>query len=134
MAERLRASATAAARRRRSAADRPCPGSEGGQASVELVAGIPALILAGLIALQLLAVGYAATLADGAVEAGALALAAGEPPGPAIRRALPGWADGRVEADVSGGHVAVAVRPPALLGPLASGLEVEEAAWVKPDS
>ena len=114
------------------AAGRRRPMCEGGQASVEVVAGIPALILAGLIALQLLAVGYTATLADGAVEAGALALAAGEPPGPAIRRALPGWADGRVEADVSAGRVVVTVRPPALLGPLASGLEVEEDAWVKP--
>lgn len=114
--------------------ERSLPGSEAGQASVELLAGIPALVLAGLIALQLLAVGYAVALADGAVEAGALAVAAGEPPGPAIREALPGWADDRVEAEVSGGRVAVTVRPPALLGPLASGLEIEEAAWVKPAS
>ena len=49
---------------------------ERGQASVELLAGIPALLLAGLLALQLLAVGYSVTLADGAAEAGALALAA----------------------------------------------------------
>ena len=114
--------------------ERSQPDCEAGQASVELVAGIPALLLAGLIALQLLAVGYAATLADGAVEAGALAVAAGEPAGPAIRDALPGWANDRVEADVRGGRVAVTVRPPVLLGPLAAGLEVEEAAWVKPSS
>ena len=44
-----------------------------GQASVELLAGLPALLLAGLIGFQLLAAGYALTLADGAAEAGALA-------------------------------------------------------------
>ena len=44
-----------------------------GQATVELVAALPALLLAGLLALQLLATGYALTLADGAAEAGALA-------------------------------------------------------------
>jgi hypothetical protein len=43
---------------------------------VELVAALPALLLAGLVALQLLAAGYAMTLADGAAEAGALALGA----------------------------------------------------------
>jgi len=39
---------------------------EAGQATVELVAALPALLLAGLLALQLLATGYALTLADGA--------------------------------------------------------------------
>ena len=53
-------------------------GDERGQASVELVAALPALLLAALVALQLLAAGYAMTLADGAAEAGALALASGE--------------------------------------------------------
>ena len=53
---------------------------ERGQASVELLAGVPALVLAGLLALQLLVAGYALTLADGAVEAGAIALAGGREP------------------------------------------------------
>ena len=61
-----------------------------GQASVELLAGIPALLLAGLVALQLLAVGYSLTLADGAAEAGALAVAADRPARAAVRDALPG--------------------------------------------
>ena len=60
--------------------------SEEGQSTVELVAALPALLLAGLLALQLLAV-YALTLADGAAEAGALALAAGRPARDAARRA-----------------------------------------------
>src|SRR5919108_269537 len=59
--------------------------AERGQASVEMLAGIPALLVAGLLALQLLAAGYSLTLADGAVEAGAMALAAGRPPPPAGR-------------------------------------------------
>jgi hypothetical protein len=39
---------------------------ERGQAAVELVAGLPALILCGLVAFQLLAVGYASSLAGDA--------------------------------------------------------------------
>jgi hypothetical protein len=105
-----------------------------GQASVELLAAIPALLLTGLIALQLLAVGYAATLADGAVEAGALAVAAGEPAQAAISSALPGWARGRVETRISGGEVAVRLRPPALIPSLGDALEVEDSAWVRPAS
>ena len=41
------------------------------------------------VALQLLAAGYALTLADGAAEAGALALASGGPAAAAARDALP---------------------------------------------
>ena len=67
-------------------------GREDGQSTVELVAALPALLLAGLLALQLLATGYALTLADGAAEAGALALASGRPAIAAARGALPGWA------------------------------------------
>jgi hypothetical protein len=45
--------------------------AERGQATVELVAALPALLLAALVALQLLVAGYSLTLADGAAEAGA---------------------------------------------------------------
>ena len=76
--------------------------SESGQASVELVAALPALLLAALVALQLLAAGYALTLADGAAEAGALALASGASASEAARDALPGWAKDDVEVTVSG--------------------------------
>jgi hypothetical protein len=104
---------------------------ERGQASVELLAGIPALLLAGLICLQLLAAGYSATLADGAAESGALALAAGRPAEPAIRAALPGWADGRVQTDVSGSRLEVSLRPPSPLAALGRALEVSSTAWVR---
>ena len=40
------------------------------QASIELLAGLPALLLAAALALQLLLVGYSLSIADGAAEAG----------------------------------------------------------------
>jgi hypothetical protein len=101
---------------------------EGGQAAVELVAALPALLLAGLLALQLLAVGYALTIADGAAEAGALALAAGRPAPAAVRDALPGWADDDVEVRVNGGRVTVRMRPPSLLSALGDRLAVTSSA------
>jgi hypothetical protein len=106
-------------------------GTERGQASVELLAGVPALLLAGLMALQLLAVGYSVTLADGAAEAGALALAADRPARPAVRDALPGWADRRVVIEVRGGRVAVELRPPSPVRGLSERLAVGSSAWVR---
>ncbi len=105
---------------------------ECGQATVELVAALPALVLAGLVALQLLAVGYALTLADGAAEAGALALATGRPAKAAARDALPGWAEDEVEIAVRGGRVEVTVSPPAPLRALAERLAVTSSAAVRP--
>jgi hypothetical protein len=104
---------------------------ERGQASLEVVAGIPALALAGLVALQLLATGYSLTLADGAAEAGAIALATGRPAAPAVREAVPGWARGRMDVDVRGGRLTVRLRPPSPLAGLARRLEVSSSAWVR---
>lgn len=104
---------------------------ERGQASIELLAGIPALLLAGLLALQLLVTGYSLTLADGAAEAGAMALAAGRPAAPAVRDALPGWARDRVDIRADGGRLTVSVRPPSPLGGIARRLEVNSSAWVR---
>jgi hypothetical protein len=106
-------------------------GSDRGQASVELVAGIPALLLAGVIALQLLAVGYSLTLADAAAEAGALAVAVGRDPEPAVEDALPGWAGDRVEVGSEGGRVTVELRPPAPLAAVAERLAVSSSAWAR---
>jgi Flp pilus assembly protein TadG len=105
--------------------------SQSGQASVELVAGLPLLLLAGLVAMQLLAAGYTLTLADGAAEAGALALAAGQPPGEAVRAALPGWARDRVRVAVEGGRVTVVLRPPSPFATVAERLAVDSAAFVR---
>jgi hypothetical protein len=105
---------------------------ESGQASVELVAALPALFLAALVALQLLAAGYALTLADGAAEAGALALASGRPARSAVRSALPGWARDDVEVVVRGGEVSVRLHPPSPLPALAYRLAVTSTAAARP--
>lgn len=102
-----------------------------GQASVELLAGLPALLLAALIALQLLATGYSLTLADGAAEAGALAIASGLDAERAAREALPGWARERIEVSTDGGGVAVELRPPTPVPELADLLTVSSRAWVR---
>ena len=104
---------------------------ERGQASVELVAAVPAILLVALLCLQLLATGYAAGVADGAAEAGALALAAGQPPGDAITAALPDWASDRSDVERNGGQLTVSVRPLSPLAPLANALEVSSSAWVR---
>lgn len=103
-----------------------------GQASVELVAALPALLLAAAVALQLLLAGYALTLADGAAEAGALALAAGRPAVAAARGALPAWAREAAEVEVAGGRVTVRVRPPSALAAVARRLAVSSTASARP--
>lgn len=102
-----------------------------GQATVEAVAAIPLLLLAGAIALQLFATGYALTLADGAAEAGALALAGGRPAKRATLDSLPGWARNRTTVSVKGGEVRVRLRPPALVPGLAGPLAVYSAAYAR---
>jgi hypothetical protein len=105
---------------------------ESGQASVELIAALPALLLAALVALQLLAAGYAVTLADGAAEAGALALASGGSATEAARDALPRWAEDGVAVSVSGGTVSVRLRPPSPFRVVADHLAVTSSASVRP--
>jgi len=107
-------------------------GDSSGQSTVELVAALPALLLAALVTLQLLAAGYAMTLADGAAEAGALALAAGGSAREAARSALPGWAEDRVSVVVEGGRVTVRLRPPSPFGAVADRLAVTSAASARP--
>jgi hypothetical protein len=103
-----------------------------GQAAVELLAGLPALLLAALVGFQLLAAGYALTLADGAAEAGAIARAGGRDPEEAARGALPGWAEDAVEVEAKGGAVEVRLRPPSPIAALADSLTVSSRAWVRP--
>lgn len=103
-----------------------------GQASVELVAALPALLLAALVALQLLAAGYAMTLADGAAEAGALALASGGRAAQAARAALPGWAAEDVEVSVRAGSVTVRLLPPSPFHAIADHLAVTSTADARP--
>jgi hypothetical protein len=98
--------------------------SERGQASVEVVAAVPALLLLALALFQLLAVGYAAVLAGDAAEAGALAVAGGGDARAAARNAVPGWSRARMTVFVRGNSVRVAMRPPSPLAALADRLEV----------
>ncbi len=105
--------------------------SQRGQASVELVAALPFVFLAAVLCLQLLAAGYALTLADGAAEAGALALASDRPAEPAVEAALPGWARDRVELDSQGGRLTVRLSPPSPLAAVGRALEVSSTAWVQ---
>jgi hypothetical protein len=106
--------------------------AERGQATVELVAALPALLLAALLALQLLAAGYAITLADGAAEAGALALASGGSAAEAARDALPGWARDDVSVAVDAGTVSVRLRPPSPIPALSERLTISSSASARP--
>ena len=92
-----------------------------GQAAVELVAGLPALLLVGAVVMQLLAVGYTAVLAGDAAEAGALALARGGVAESAARGAVPGWAKHGMQVRRSPGAVRVQMKPPRLV-PWVGGL------------
>lgn len=105
--------------------------SERGQALVEVVAGLPAMLVVGLVLLQLLATGYSAVLAGGAAEAGALALASGGDARAAVEHALPGWSVARARVGVSGGTVRVTLRPPSPLSLVARKLEVSAEAAVE---
>lgn len=105
---------------------------ERGQATVELLAAIPLLLVAAAIALQLLLAGYALTLADGAAEAGALALAAGRPAKGAAEESLPSWAEGKAEVGVRGGEVTVRLAPPSLIAAVGDHLAVTSSSFARP--
>jgi hypothetical protein len=105
---------------------------DAGQASVELLATAPAVLLLGLVVLQLLAVGYAAVLAGSAAEAGALALAAGGDPEAGAREALPGWSRAGARVTAAGSRVRVALRPPSPLEAVSRRLEVGREAFARP--
>jgi hypothetical protein len=104
---------------------------EQGQATVELLAAIPLLLIAAAIALQLLLAGYALSLADGAAEAGALALAAGRPAKSAAEGSLPEWASERAEIAVKGGGVTVRLAPPALLAAVGDRFAVTSSSYAR---
>jgi hypothetical protein len=105
-----------------------------GQATVETLAAIPLLLLAGGVSLQLLLAGYALTLADGAAEAGALGLASGRSAVSAAEASLPAWAVDRLDVAVQGGEVTVRLSPPSLFSPLAEPLVVTSSSYARPAS
>ena len=98
---------------------------DGGQASVELAAILPLLLLLALVVAQLLAAGRCRELVGQAAGAGAAALLQDEDPVRAARLALPGWSRDRLRVAVRGREVAVVLRPPGLLPGLSSLLRAQ---------
>jgi pilus assembly protein CpaE len=104
----------------------PLPAAERGQATVELVAILPALVLACAIAWQIVLAGHSAWLAAHAARAAARAVAVGRDAGAAARSALPRSLEhGLRVSDRGEGRVHVRVDVPLLLpnwhGPLHVG-------------
>jgi pilus assembly protein CpaE len=87
-----------------------------GQASVELVAAVPLVLLVGLVAWQLVLAGHALSLCANAARVAARAEAVGRDPRAAARSALPlGLERGLEVARRREGGVRVSVRAPLLL-------------------
>ena len=89
------------------------------------------LLFAGLIAFQLLLVGHTHQLAEGAAQAGAIAVVRGESASTAVEDALPHWARPRHRLSRLPGSVRVTVRPPSPVGRISRLLEVSSTAWVR---
>lgn len=88
-----------------------------GQASVELVAILPLVVLLGLLCWQAVIAGQAIWMSGAAARAAARASALDADAEAAARRALPGaLADGVSVDDAGGGDVRVHVRIPAVVG------------------
>jgi pilus assembly protein CpaE len=102
--------------------------SERGQASVELVAVLPFLLLVGAVVWQLVLAGHAAWTGANAARAAARAEAVGRDREAAARSVLPGYLEHglTVERERSGA-VRVGVRVPVLLG-LAGRVAIESTA------
>jgi hypothetical protein len=109
----------------------PRPDDCCGQATVELIGSAAFVLLTGLVALQLLAAGYAAAMADNAAEAAALAIANGRDPVREARAALPGWPARAVAVRARQGRVGVELSPPSPLGFLRRHLRVSATATVR---
>jgi hypothetical protein len=102
-----------------------------GQASVELLGAVPAVLLVALVIFQLLALGYSSVLAGSAAEAGALALATGGDARAGVREALPGWSRAGARVSVRRGRVVVRLRPPSPLAVVSRRLDVTGEAEVE---
>lgn len=86
-----------------------------GQSSVELVAVIPALVIACLLVWQLAAAAHAWLSAAGAARAAARAAAVGAPPHEAARATLPPTLARTARTESDGSRVRVRVSVPRLL-------------------
>jgi uncharacterized protein (UPF0548 family) len=105
-----------------------------GQATVEVVALLPLLVLGGLAIMQLLAAGAAREYAGHAAEAAALAVGDGRDATVAARDAIPGWSAHRLTVTAEGRKVRVRLRPPAILRAVGDLLAAEAEADAGPAS
>jgi hypothetical protein len=85
--------------------------AEDGQATVELVALLPLLLIAALAGAALVAAHAAGEHAGQAAQAGAMALLQGRDPRAAARRALPPATRPRAAIEIHGRRVTVHIRP-----------------------
>ena len=106
---------------------------EEGQATVELLGTIPALIAAGLIVWQLILVGHTAWMSAHAARAAARADLVGKDAEAAARSALPRDLERGLEVEANGaGSARVGVRVPAVHPDWRSPLEVAARAALDP--
>jgi hypothetical protein len=106
---------------------------ERGQATVELIAFLPLLLVAALAGGALLAAQAAGEQAGAAAEAGAMALLQGGDPRAAARRVLPAAARSHAVIRVRGRRVTVRVRPQIPIASLARPLTGRATADAGPD-
>lgn len=102
-----------------------CSHTQSGQATVEVLAAIPILLLTGFVCFQALATGYCQSLADSASQAGAIAAIRGGSPQGAARSSLPDWAASDSRVSVHGKRVTVHLVPPSPFGVLSGLIEVD---------
>jgi hypothetical protein len=106
---------------------------ETGQATVEVVALLPLLLVAALTAAALLAAHAAHEQAGQAAQAGAMALLQGADPRAAARRALPPGVRGRAAVEVRGRRVTVRVRPRLPVDAVSAAMTAEVGADAGPE-
>lgn len=107
---------------------------EAGQATVELVALLPLLLIAALAGAALVASHAAGEQAGQAAQAGAMALLQGGDPRAAARRALPAGTRRRAAIEVDGHRITVRVRPDLPLAALERPLAASATADAGPDA
>jgi pilus assembly protein CpaE len=106
--------------------------SERGQASVELLGVLPAVLLAALASWQIVLAGHTAWLAGNAARVAARAAVVGRDPGAAARSALPAHLRrGLIVRTRGDGQVDVRVRVPIVVTSAASPLRVRALAALR---
>ncbi len=105
---------------------------EAGQASVELVAFLPLMVVLGFALFSVVSAASARELASQAAEAGAVALLQDRDPRAAARAALPDDGAG-AEIEVAQRRVEVTVRPRGPIARLNAALEARAAAAAGPE-